>query len=67
MNIINALIILTVTIVICMLISLLFMWDFIAAHWLRQALVILYILAMLAIGIKVSLANLYINNPPENK
>lgn len=43
------------------------MWDFIAAHWLRQALVILYILAILAIGIKVSLANLYIASPPEKE
>jgi len=44
---------------ICLALSLLLDWPWIAGHWCRQALVIIMITTLLAMGGKIVYANLF--------
>jgi predicted membrane channel-forming protein YqfA (hemolysin III family) len=58
MNLINALIVLIATIVICAALTLLLDWSWIAAHWLRQLLVAVLTISVLLLGLWIAIRNL---------
>jgi hypothetical protein len=58
MNLVNALIILVVTIILCAAITLLLDWSWIAAHWLRQLLVAVLTFTTLLLGLFLAFRNL---------
>jgi cell division protein FtsL len=58
MNLVNALIILVVTIILCAAITLLLDWSWIAAHWLRQLLVAVLTITTLLLGLFLAFRNL---------
>ena len=58
MNLVNALIILIGTIIICASLTLLLDWQWIAAHWLRQLLVAVLTISILILGMYIAMKNL---------
>jgi hypothetical protein len=58
MNLINALLVLVATILICAGLTLLLDWSWIAAHWLRQLLVATLTISFLILGMFIAVRNL---------
>lgn len=58
MNLVNGLLTLIVTIVLCALITLLLDWSWIAQHWLRQLLVAVLTISLLLVGMWIAIKNL---------
>lgn len=58
MNLINALLALVCTVVLCALLTLLLDWPWIAAHWLRQLLVAILVISVLLMGLWITVQNL---------
>lgn len=64
MNLVNALIVLIATIIICAAVTLLLDLQWVAAHWLRQLLVAALTIVLLLIGLFITFKNLT-TLPPE--